>query len=76
MNTKKIVLSFAISSFLSCGSVMANDYSGTGSVSHDYYYSGNFSIKSKPIYDKEELALNPIGLFITDFSISEEKETK
>lgn len=49
---------------------------GTGSVSHDYYYSGNFSIKSKPIYDKEELALNPIGLFITDFSISEEKETK
>ena len=29
-----------------------------------------------PIYDKEELALNPIGLFITDFSISEEKETK
>lgn len=32
MNTKKIVLSLAISSFLSCGSVIANDYSGTGLI--------------------------------------------
>lgn len=46
------------------------------STTRDHYYSGNFSIKNKPIYDKEDLAVNPIGLFITDFSFSEEKESK
>lgn len=46
------------------------------SATRDHYYSGNFSIKNKPIYDKEDLAVNPIGLFITDFSFSEEKESK
>ncbi len=46
------------------------------SGSRDHYYSGNFSIKNKPIYNKEDLAVNPIGLFITDFSFSEEKEIK
>lgn len=28
------------------------------SASRDHYYSGNFSIKNKPIYNKEDLAVN------------------
>ena len=35
-------------------------------------YSGTFSIERKPVSDKETLKFNPLGLFVKDFSISEE----
>ena len=35
-------------------------------------YAGTFSIEHKPVRDKELLKDNPLGLFIKDFSISEE----
>ena len=44
MNTKKIVLSLAISSFLSCGSVIANDYSGTGLINEPIAVQGTATI--------------------------------
>lgn len=47
---------------------------GAGTSARDVYYSGNFSVENKPITSKEDLALNPIGLFINDFSYSEEEE--
>lgn len=50
MNTKKIVLSFAISSFLSCGSVMANDYSGTGLINEPIAVQGTATIYECDIF--------------------------
>ena len=48
--------------------------SGASPNPTDYYYSGNFTIENKPITKKEELALNPIGLFISDFHYAKEQE--
>lgn len=45
----------------------------TGGTPEDRYYSGNFTVETKKISKKEELVYNPIGLYITDFSYSEEQ---
>ena len=55
MNTKKIVLSLAISSFLSCG-VMANDYSGTGLINEPIAVQGTATI-----YE-----FNPVNQFVVN----------
>lgn len=56
MNTKKIVLSLAISSFLSCGSVIANDYSGTGLINEPIAVQGTATI-----YE-----FNPVNQFVVN----------
>jgi|JFBN01.2.fsa_nt_gb type IV secretory pathway TrbF-like protein len=43
-----------------------------GGVPVDTYYTGNFAVKTETITKKEDLVLNPIGLFITDFSYAPE----
>lgn len=35
-------------------------------------YTGNFSIEQKAVANKEDLILNPLGLYITDFEFSQE----
>ena len=35
-------------------------------------YTGNFSIEQKTVSNKEDLVLNPLGLYITDFEFSQE----
>lgn len=35
-------------------------------------YTGNFSIEQKTVSKKEDLVLNPLGLYITDFEFSQE----
>lgn len=44
----------------------------TGGTARGMAYSGTFSIERKPVSDKETLKFNPLGLFVKDFSISEE----
>lgn len=35
-------------------------------------YTGNFAVEQKAVSNKEELVLNPLGLYITDFEFSQE----
>lgn len=46
------------------------DSSGSGIV--DHYFTGNFAVKQETLTKKEDLIYNPLGIFITDFSVSEE----
>lgn len=46
----------------------------TVGIATEKFYVGNFTIEQEKITDKEELVYNPIGLFITDFSYSEEQK--
>lgn len=44
----------------------------SGSGITDHYYTGNFAVKQETLTKKEDLIYNPLGIFITDFSVSEE----
>lgn len=44
----------------------------TSAIQKGAAYSGTFAVERKPVSDKEMLKFNPLGLFVKDFSVSEE----
>lgn len=46
--------------------------SQNASTPRDVFYTGTFSVKTERLTKKDDLVLNPIGLFITDFSYAPE----